>query len=69
MDIGEQISRARDSMTARTVYGDPVTHGRVTLVPAARVRGGAAAAAGAGRRAKARERDSASSPIRSARGC
>ena len=37
MNIEEMIDRAREAMGARRVYGEPVTHGEVVVIPAARV--------------------------------
>ena len=39
-NIDDIISTARDSMTARRVFGDPYEKDGVTLIPAAAVRGG-----------------------------
>jgi uncharacterized spore protein YtfJ len=41
MDVQELIGEARDAMTARRVYGDPVERNGTVVVPAAAVRGGA----------------------------
>jgi uncharacterized spore protein YtfJ len=40
MRVDELLEGARDAITARRVYGDPVEREGVTLVPAAAVRGG-----------------------------
>ena len=40
MDIREIVEQARDVMTVKRVYGDPVETGGVTFIAAARVRGG-----------------------------
>ena len=40
-NIDDIISTARDSITARRVFGDPYEKDGVTLIPAAAVRGGA----------------------------
>jgi uncharacterized spore protein YtfJ len=40
-DVDELWRGARDAMTVKRVYGDPVQSDGVTLVPAAAVRGGA----------------------------
>jgi uncharacterized spore protein YtfJ len=40
-DVDEMWRGARDAMTVKRVYGDPVQSDGVTLVPAAAVRGGA----------------------------
>ena len=39
-NVDELLKGARDAMTAKRVYGDPVETEGVTLVPAAVVRGG-----------------------------
>lgn len=56
---------ARDAMTVKRVYGDPVQSDGVTLVPAAAVRGGAGGG-GEGGPEVAAEAASASSRDRSA---
>ena len=40
-DVDDMWRGARDAMTVKRVYGDPVQSDGVTLVPAATVRGGA----------------------------
>jgi uncharacterized spore protein YtfJ len=40
MSVKEQLQGAREAMTVRTVYGEPFTKDGVTVIPAARVRGG-----------------------------
>jgi uncharacterized spore protein YtfJ len=40
-DVDEMWKGARDAMTVKRVYGDPVQSDGVTVVPAAAVRGGA----------------------------
>ena len=40
-DIDEILSGARDALTVRRVFGDPIERDGVTIVPAAIVRGGA----------------------------
>ena len=39
-NLDELIATARDSITVKRVFGDPVTHDGVTVIPAAAVRGG-----------------------------
>ena len=61
MNVTEMLSGARDAMTVKRVYGDPIEREGLTIVPAADVRGGgggggdarttAAAASGCQRRA------------------
>ena len=41
MSVQDVIAQARDSMTAKRVFGDPYEKDGVVLVPAASVRGGA----------------------------
>lgn len=38
--ISEMVSKARDAMTVRRVYGDPVEHDGTVVIPAAAVSGG-----------------------------
>lgn len=40
MDVKETIAAARDSLSARRVYGEPYERDGVTVIPAASVRGG-----------------------------
>ena len=47
-DLMETIERARDTMTVRRVFGEPVEKDGVTIVPAARVQGGAGGGGGEG---------------------
>lgn len=47
-DVMETIERAKDTMTVRRVFGDPVEKDGVTIVPAARVQGGAGGGGGEG---------------------
>src|SRR5579871_3798969 len=46
MDVQELIAEAREAVTARRVYGDPVEHNGVTVIPAAVVRGGSGGGSG-----------------------
>jgi uncharacterized spore protein YtfJ len=41
MDVREIMTQARDAMTVKRVFGDPVERNGVTVIPVARVRGGA----------------------------
>jgi uncharacterized spore protein YtfJ len=41
VDVRETIEQAKDAMTVKRVFGDPVEKDDITLIPAARVRGGA----------------------------
>jgi uncharacterized spore protein YtfJ len=40
MDVAEMLSGAREAMTVKRVYGDPIEREGLTIVPAADVRGG-----------------------------
>jgi uncharacterized spore protein YtfJ len=40
MDVQEQISKARDAITVKRVYGEPYERDGVTVIPAAAVSGG-----------------------------
>jgi uncharacterized spore protein YtfJ len=46
MDPNELISNARDSMTAKRVYGEPYERNGVTVIPAAAVMGGGGGGSG-----------------------
>jgi uncharacterized spore protein YtfJ len=46
IDVRETIEQAKDAMTVRRVFGDPYERGGVTVIPAARVQGGAGAGGG-----------------------
>ncbi|RKG70366.1 hypothetical protein D7V80_05720 [Corallococcus sp. CA054B] len=48
MDIIDLIDRARDSISARSVFGQPIQQGEVTVIPVARVRGGGGGGGGEG---------------------
>ncbi|MDH4016119.1 MAG: spore germination protein GerW family protein [Actinomycetota bacterium] len=40
MNITTMVSTAQDALTVRTVFGEPIEKGAVTIIPAARVVGG-----------------------------
>ena len=40
MKVDEMLTMARDAMTARTVFGEPIERDGTTVIPAASVRGG-----------------------------
>ena len=40
MNVDELLSGARDAISVRRVFGDPIEHDGVTVVPVARVGGG-----------------------------
>ena len=46
MDLMEAISAARDSITARRVYGEPYERDGVVVIPAASVQGGGGGGSG-----------------------
>lgn len=48
MDAMQTIEKARDAMTVKRVYGDPYEKNGVTVIPAARVQGGAGGGSGEG---------------------
>ena len=48
MDVQETISKARDAVTVKRVYGDPYERNGITVIPAAAVAGGAGGGSGEG---------------------
>lgn len=46
MDVQELLSQVTDKVTVSRVFGEPIQHGEVLLVPVARVRGGAGGGTG-----------------------
>jgi uncharacterized spore protein YtfJ len=40
MKVDEMLQSARDAMTARTVFAEPIERNGMTILPAAKVRGG-----------------------------
>ena len=48
MDVNTLLSQARDALTVKRVFGDPIERGGVTVIPVANVAGGAGGG-GAGR--------------------
>jgi uncharacterized spore protein YtfJ len=46
VDVRETIEGAKDAMTVRRVFGDPFEKDGVTVIPAARVQGGAGGGGG-----------------------
>ena len=48
MDVQEVIGQARDAITVKRVFGDPYEHDGTTVIPAARVVGGAGGGDGEG---------------------
>ena len=47
-EIRQTIEQARDAMTVRRVFGDPYEKNGVTVIPAAKVQGGAGGGGGEG---------------------
>ena len=47
-DVQKTIEQAKDALTVRRVYGDPYEKNGVTIIPAARVQGGAGGGDGTG---------------------
>jgi uncharacterized spore protein YtfJ len=46
MDVADVIGQARDAITVKRVFGDPYEKNGVTLIPAAKVQGGAGGGGG-----------------------
>lgn len=46
LDVGKTIEQAKDAITVRRVFGEPYEKNGVTVIPAARVQGGAGGGAG-----------------------
>ena len=51
MQVEEVLAQARDSMTVKRVFGDPIERDGVTVIPVANVMGGAGGGVGYGIRA------------------
>lgn len=47
-DVQQTIAEAKDAMSVKRVFGDPLEKNGVTLIPAARVQGGAGGGGGEG---------------------
>ena len=47
-ELRQTIEQAKDAMTVRRVFGEPYEKDRVTVIPAARVQGGAGGGGGEG---------------------
>ncbi|MEU6723943.1 spore germination protein GerW family protein [Nonomuraea wenchangensis] len=52
MDIMELVERSKDAATVRRVFGEPIHHGDVVVIPVARVVQGGGAGQGQGRKEK-----------------
>ena len=48
MEVQEVLTQARDAMTVKRVFGEPYEKNGVTVIPAARVQGGAGGGGGEG---------------------
>jgi uncharacterized spore protein YtfJ len=48
VDVRETLEMAKDAMTVRRVFGDPVEKDGMTVIPAAKVQGGAGGGSGEG---------------------
>lgn len=46
MDVRNFLSEARDAMTVKRVYGEPLQHDGLTVIPAAKLAGGGGGGAG-----------------------
>jgi uncharacterized spore protein YtfJ len=46
MEIQDVLAQARDSLTVKRVFGEPYEQNGVTIIPAARIQGGAGAGGG-----------------------
>lgn len=48
MDVQQLLSKITDNLTVGRVFGEPIRHGDILLVPVARIRGGAGGGSGTG---------------------
>jgi uncharacterized spore protein YtfJ len=48
MDVQELLSKVTDNLTVGRVFGEPIPHGDILIVPVARIRGGAGGGSGTG---------------------
>lgn len=55
MEASEILEKARDTLTVRRVFGDPIEREGILVVPVARVRGGAGAGSGEGKAPEGQE--------------
>ena len=46
VEVEELFAQARDAMTIKKVFGEPIVHDGITLLPVAKVRGGAGGGSG-----------------------
>ncbi|MCF6474578.1 sporulation protein [Nonomuraea sp. MG754425] len=55
MDIVELMERSKDAVTVKRVFGEPIRHGDVVVIPVARVVQGGGGGQGQGKREKGEE--------------
>jgi uncharacterized spore protein YtfJ len=48
MDVQQLLSKVTDNLTVARVFGEPIAHGDILVVPVARIRGGAGGGSGPG---------------------
>ncbi|MCE9621484.1 MAG: hypothetical protein K8R99_03960 [Actinomycetia bacterium] len=48
MDVAQLVGTARDMLTVKRVFGEPIHHNDVRVIPVARVRGGGGGGGGSG---------------------
>jgi len=48
MDVQQLLSKVTDNLTVERVFGEPIRHGDILMVPVARIRGGAGGGSGTG---------------------
>ena len=48
MDVHQLLSKVTDNLTVARVFGEPIAHGDILVVPVARIRGGAGGGSGPG---------------------
>lgn len=48
MDVQQLLSKVTDNLTVGRVFGEPIQHGDILIVPVARIRGGAGGGSGTG---------------------
>jgi len=50
MDITELVEQSKDSATVKRVFGDPIQHGDILVIPVARIAHGGGGGSGEGRK-------------------
>jgi uncharacterized spore protein YtfJ len=60
MEVQDVIAQARDTLTVKRVFGEPYEKDGVTIIPAARIQGGAGGGSGEDPQRRARGRAAAS---------